>query len=230
MAGKPKRGDLENNTSEEIDPAAANVAFVAGLVLAVADCNDTLLFVFLSDFFLRKQVTQATVGLIISLIAVGMLVMTPFMAWVVPKVGGPARTLFLGAIAFTLVRFVTACLPFLGEGPLFIGSSSALMFTTGCIYAFTEVGGLAWVLAAAPPGQKAGAMAALMAARSMGMILGPPLGGILFDFIGFSWTCFSGALLFLVPLGMFMSTFTAPVEEKQDYPRSRRSRNREHRR
>lgn len=50
--------------------------------------------------------------------------------------------------------------------------SSILFFLTGCVYSFTEIGGLAWILMEAPEGGKSKAMAAMMTARMIGGLVG----------------------------------------------------------
>ena len=157
------------------------------------------------------------VGIIIALIAVGMLAMTPFMPKIMPKIGGPAKTLGLGVVLFLLTRFVTALLP-LFSGALLVLIAWVLMILQGAVYAFTEVGGLSWVLMAAPPGQKTGAMSVLVMSRSVGMVVGPPLGGILFDFFGFSWTCIIGGLLLVAPLLNSYDVFNAPIVQREPPP------------
>ena len=74
------------------------------------------------------------------------------------------------------------------------------------IYSFTEIGGLTWVLATAPEGYKSTAMATLMSARMSGALLGTPVGGVLFDLIGWVYTNCVCALILIVPIFVFSST------------------------
>ena len=65
--------------------------------------------------------------------------------------------------------------------------TSALLGRRGFVRLLISYGALPagqLVVLVAPPGQKSHAVAALVAARSTGMIIGPPVGGVLFDLIG----------------------------------------------
>ena len=187
----------------EIVPEAANSAFKAGTCLAIMDLNDTMVFPFLADFFLERDVTVAAVGMVFGAVSIGMLIFAILMPKIMPYFGGPARTLAVGISMFAVVRLMCAALPIFGTGAPLLGASLVVFFLTGCVYAFSEVGALSWVLYTAPKGQKVGAMAALMTARMMGAMLGTPVGGILFDFFGWPLTNVIGALSLITPLLLF---------------------------
>ena len=196
------------------DPAQ-HVAFVAGILLAALDLSDTMVFPFLGGFFMAHGVSQGMVGLIFALLSVGITVMVPFMSSIFAMVDGPARALGIGAIAFGGVRALTALLPFVPNGTPMLVCSSVIFFFTGCVYAVSEVGALSWVLLTAATGQKVGAMATLVSSRAIGSMLGTPVGGILFDLIGWSLTNIVGSAILFVPLVIFRSDFIAPLAVTQ---------------
>lgn len=85
---------------------------------------------------------------------------------------------------FCLVRLATACMDFFpseGDVPATELAASAnvlaplaalIFFLTGCLYSFSEIGGLAWILSISPDGSKGWTMAAMMSARMSGALLG----------------------------------------------------------
>eukprot|EP00966_Prymnesium_polylepis_P258716 5975460-Prymnesium_polylepis.2 len=74
------------------------------------------------------------------------------MPWLMPRIGGPAKTCFYGVILFVLTRLSCGLLPLAGDGtPLYL-CTSVLFFLTGLSYALAEVGGMAYVLGSAPSG------------------------------------------------------------------------------
>lgn len=185
------------------------VGFVAGTLLAALDLSDTMVFPFLAEFFMAHGVSQSRVGLMFALLSMGIGVMVPCMGAITAKVGGPSRVLVLGSLLFCIVRVLTALLPFVPDGTPMLATSSVIFFITGCVYAFSEIGALSWVLLAAKPGEKVGAVAILVSSRAMGSMLGTPVGGVLFDLMGWSLTNIAGALILLVPLVMFSTDLSA---------------------
>lgn len=184
-----------------------HIAFVAGTLLAALDLSDTMVFPFLAEFLMAHGVVQSSVGLIIGMVSVGICLVSPCMGSITVKVGGASRALAIGALLFCVVRILTALLPFIPDGTPMLVSSCAIFFITGCVYALSEIGALSWVLATAPSGQKIAAMAVLVSSRTLGMMLGTPVGGILFDLMGWSLTNVAGALILLVPLGFYRDQF-----------------------
>jgi MFS transporter, DHA1 family, inner membrane transport protein len=121
----------------------------------------------------------------------------------------------LGVLLFAFVRSATACLPLIGNNRVLLAVSYVLFLFTGFIYSFTEVGGLSWVLLTAPSGKKATATAAMFSARMIGSLLGTPIGGILFDLVGWTWTNLFGTALLLLPLTLFMPVLMEPIPKVQ---------------
>lgn len=171
----------------EEDTNGHRVAFVAGILGAALDLSDTMVFPFLADFCMAHGVSQSSVGLIFACLAVGIGMTAPCMGRISAYMGGPSRVLVVGALLFCVGRVLTGLLPVLvPDGLLMLVSSCAIFLVTGCAYALSEMGALSWVLSTAPSGQKVGALAILVSSRSTGMMLGPPLGGGLFDLIGWA--------------------------------------------
>ena len=196
----------------ELNEVTLKNAGIAGSFLAVLDLNDTMVFPFLADFFAKRDLTVRAVGACFGALSIGMLLCALAMPKLMPRLGGPARTLTAGVVLFTGVRFVTASLPLVGTGEQLLIVASAVYFLTGCIYAFAEVGALTWVLYTASPGQKVPAMAALTSARTLGAMLGTPVGGVLFDLIGWELTNFVGGLLLVAPLIVFGKDVVQPIK------------------
>jgi len=198
--------------AEEAEDPSMKIAATAGSLLAVMDLNDTMVFPFLADFFLNRGVTQGAVGMAFAALSVGMLIFALLMPKIMPIVGGPARTLGSGLALFGITRFLTAALPIFGTGTPLLSASLFVFFLQGCVYAFSEVGALTWVLYTAPPGKKTSAIGALTAARMMGGLLGTPVGGILFDVIGWVPTNILGGILLILPLYFVYDEVVKPIE------------------
>jgi len=190
----------EADKPEEEDDPGVKIAATAGALLAVMDLNDTMVFPFLADFFLPRGISQGAVGMAFAALSLGMLIFSLLMPKIMPKVGGPSRTLGSGLVLFGITRFLTAALPIFGGGNPLLAASLVVFFLQGCVYAFSEVGALTWVLYMAAPGKKTTAIGALTASRMMGGLLGTPVGGILFDLVGWVPTNIIGGLLLLAPV------------------------------
>ncbi|KAL1527824.1 hypothetical protein AB1Y20_009206 [Prymnesium parvum] len=208
---------------------ALKKAGIAGTFLACLDMSDTMVFPFLGEFFVHHGISKAFVGFIFGIMSVGMLIFCPIVPYFMPKIGGPAKTLLLGTLLFATVRIGTASMGLFHEedegengmmslsADYLVWYSSILFFLTGCVYSFTEIGGLAWILMEAPEGGKSKAMAAMMTARMIGGLVGTPLGGILFDLIGWAPTNLACTLLLLIPSAMFYKTLAQPVPQRAAY-------------
>ena len=129
---------VESATTEEAQNSL-RAATIISILLATIDLNDTLLFTFLPDFLLKRDVSQSVVGICTAMVSVGMIVFTPFMPTIIPRVGGPANAFALGIVSFTTIRLCNAFLPVVANGlPLFI-ATAIIFLLTGFSYAFTEV-------------------------------------------------------------------------------------------
>ena len=220
LAKEVVRGAVDKATSGQTDapiisPEALRVAGIAGSLLAVMDLNDTMVFPFLADFFLQRDVSQGAVGGAFAALSIGMLLFAIAMPKLMPLVGGPSRTLGVGLFLFGGIRFVCAALPLVGTGTPLLAVSLVVFFLQGCIYAFSEVGALTWVLYITPQGEKVPAVAALAGSRVLGGMLGTPLGGVLFDLIGWAPTNIVGGLLLVIPPFFFWKDVTKRIENME---------------
>jgi len=117
----------------EADDPGLKIAGVAGSLLAVMDLNDTMVFPFLADFFMARDVSQGAVGAAFAALSVGMTIFALAMPSIMPRVGGPSRTLGAGLALFALCRFATAALPLVGTGTPLLLASLAVFFCQGCV-------------------------------------------------------------------------------------------------
>ena len=190
--------DVEPQVQEQEDDYKSAAA--VGVLMGGLDACDMMVYVFMPKFYVARDVSLSQVGLLWALLAVGMLVGIPAVPWVMRRIGGPSRGCFFGVAAFAAVRASCAILPFLGNGVSLFVPTAALFLVTGLTYALAEIGGMAFVLSSAPPGKKVAAFGVLVGSRSVGSLIGPPLGGGLFNTCGFSLTMLISALLLLGPL------------------------------
>ena len=152
----------------------------ATLVVALAMFTDSLVFSLLvpilPSYLDRLGATQAAVGLLFAIFAVALLLATPLMGMLCDRIGYRVPMLVgLFGLGITTLSFA------------FLESYWALLFVRavqGVASAATATAGLA-LLAAAYPAEKRGqAIGLAMAGNAKGTLLGPPAGGLLFDWGG----------------------------------------------
>ncbi|KAL3927190.1 MAG: hypothetical protein SGPRY_002939, partial [Prymnesium sp.] len=98
----PSAGPLAEAVVAAIDKSEAVIealkkAGIAGSLFACLDMSDTMLVPFLGEFFVNHGVSQAYVGFTFAMMSLGMLIFCPLVPYIMPKIGGPARTLAFGA-------------------------------------------------------------------------------------------------------------------------------------
>jgi len=199
---------------------ALKIAAIAGTLLSIMDLNDMMVFPYLAAFFMERDVSKAAaqgaVGSCFLSLSIGMIGFSMMMPKIMPKIGGPSRTLLCGILMFGVLRFLTAALPLVGTGAAVVFVTVPIFFLQGCVYAFSEIGALTWTLYATPAGHKTAAMAALTAARMMGGMFGAPVGGILFDLMGWAPTNIVGGLLLIAPVFAFHKDAAPRIEGMEE--------------
>jgi len=184
---------------------------VAGTFLAAGDAADYMVFGFMPSYLSDRGVSKASIGLVLGSLSVGILTLTPFMSELMPRLGGPAKSLFLGSLIFALLRFLSAIMPLFdptmpnSDSSFLVYSTTGLFFLTGFTYSLIEVGSLAWVLATVPEDKRTEANSQLMMTRSAGTLIGPLAGGATFNAfgsgdLGYVMAMLLGVIILLLPL------------------------------
>jgi MFS family permease len=186
-------------------PAAADaaatfpVAAVVGMIYALVDANDSLIFAFLPGWFLDNGVSIAKSGAAFAANGIMMMITSLLVPQLMGGAGGAAKTFFYSSIVLCVALFFRMFLPLLVP----FGPSALLTYYVvdnafiGATWAFTEVTGLTWVMLSVPPAERTGAMAALTSARSLGNLVGPALGGAIYALGGLMLAVLSGIALLL---------------------------------
>ena len=187
-------------------------------VCAVADMSRGILAPFLPAVADTRNISSLTVGAIFATPAVAVVLATPAAPSLVHSVGERVALVTSGFI------FATSMLAFAWvdrlpiDGHWFTASAIGLRAVQGlaCTAMDTAAGSL--VMRAAPPGRESDSMGWLEAARGLGSLLGPPVGGLLYDLSGWEppfLTSGGVALLLLIPLALFVPAPAPSCEQSK---------------
>jgi len=179
---------------------APGILALVTLILFTDMVSYDLVVPFLPDYARTWGVGQAGVGLLFGAYALALLLTVPLAGWVCDRLGA-VRGLQLGAAGLFLsqVLYVIAD----GRGMLF--AARALQGAAGGM-AWTA--GLALLAVTFPAGQRGRALGTAMAGMSLGTLVGPPLGGLLFAWggprcpflVSSVWTFLLGLGLICLPI------------------------------
>jgi MFS family permease len=178
---------------------------------------------FMQDFARPWGVGERELGFLFGVYAVSLLITIPFAGRLCDRFGA-GRTLRLGVCALlsSLVLFATAAsAPMLFAARVVQGAAGAMSWTAG----------LALLAAAFPADRRGRALGIAMSGMSLGTLVGPPLGGLLFDwggprmpFFAFAgWTVLILVLLVVTPLRYAaLDRVPGPSGPCKEAPRPRR--------
>src|SRR5437763_4931995 len=128
---------------------------------------------FLQDFARPWGVGERELGFLFGVYAVALLVTIPFAGRLCDRLGaGRALRLGAGGLLLSLVLYATAN----GQVMLFVGRA-----VQGAAGGMSWTAGLALLAAAFPADRRGRALGTAMAGMSLGTLVGPPVGGLLFD-------------------------------------------------
>jgi MFS family permease len=173
------------------------VAKYVGLILATIDANDWMVFTFFPTWCLQQGLTETDAGVIMSMMGIGLLVGAPFVQFLIPRAGGPHRTLWYANRVYAFTRILCIGLIFVPQSILY-PVCCVLFLITGLIWAVDEVSATAWVMLSVSSAEKrSGAIGYMVGGRMLGSLLGPGLGGMLFS-LGGLWLPFAVGLVVLL--------------------------------
>jgi predicted MFS family arabinose efflux permease len=161
------------------------------MVLLLSFALDLLLYSLVVSFLpartLALGATPAVTGALFAAYAAGLLLATPPAGWLTDRLGA-RTTLLVGLVALlgaTLLFAFADSLPSLALARAGQGISSGVTWTSG----------LALLVQLYTPTRRPRAFAALFMAVGVGLLVGPPLGGLLYTWGGFSAPFLVGAAL-----------------------------------
>lgn len=171
---------------------------VLGLVVAaVGEMYFAMLFPFFPGAAIEHGVSSQMVGVIFSLMALGQLVAAPLAPLLRERLYLPAQTVLLSCTA------ASACLAFsfgltgtLADTAMFIACTGTLRFCQGLVTSSLEVTLTGLVVRQLSSEGAAHANGLLMSCRGMAMLVGPVIGGTLFQLGGYKLPFVFGGALF----------------------------------
>lgn len=209
------REDDDNNKSRDNDDRdILKVAKYVGLLLAAVDANDWMVFAFFPEWCIQRGLSETKAGTIVSMLGVGLVLCAPFTQFYIGSAVGPNKTLWFGSRCYVFTRLMCIALLFIPTPALF-QIACGVFLVTGMCWAVTEVSAAAWVLTSVNAEHRVTAMGYMLGARILGSIIGPALGGILFD-IGGLWMPFSFGFFILITVQQYGKPFfTEEVEYEE---------------
>jgi MFS transporter, DHA1 family, solute carrier family 18 (vesicular amine transporter), member 1/2 len=176
------------------------------LVLFGVFTLDTLLYgiviPFLPGRILALGGTQVVVGMLFASYAVGFLLATPFSGWLTDRFGGQ-RILVLGLLLLfisTLVFAFSSTLPLLFLARTLQGVAGAIPWTAGLAIIASEYSGA----------QRYRRFTQVFSATSIGTLIGPALGGLLYTWRGFQAPFIVMAILIALESIVILIVFVRP--------------------
>jgi MFS family permease len=155
---------------------------------------------FMQDFARPWGVGERELGFLFGAYSIALLITIPIAGRLCDRIGaGPALRLGAGGLLLSLVLYATA------SGQVMLYAARAVQGAAG---GMSWTAGLALLAAAFPAERRGRALGIAMAGMSLGTLVGPPIGGLLFDWGGprmpfgifTAWTAGILSLLFLTRL------------------------------
>ncbi len=203
-------GHMASTSVQEPQVAAAEkfacraVIFVC-LICALSDMNFSMLVAFFPAAAGAKGVSSAVTGVLFGLSQLFSLIATPVAPTVCRRFGG-GRVLLLALIS---QGSFTVAFAFTGLSTSTIGfiiSCAALRAAQGVAAAFTEVAGIGLLMRSVPSDKASDAVGWSEAARGVGVMIGPVLGGALDGLVGYAAPFLTaGFALWLCALAMLLA-------------------------
>jgi MFS family permease len=160
-------------------------AAICCLSCASADVGSSLFAPFFPAHAAKRGLSSTLVGGIFALPMISMLLVTPLMPQLQRRCG-VRLTLVVSMLGQAISIFAFGFVDSLTHDPAaFSAACLASRAVLGVASAGSEVAATTILISAAPPNLRAQALGWAEAARGLGSMLGPPLGGLLFEYGGF---------------------------------------------
>jgi MFS family permease len=204
------RAELPSETRLYLEHAA-----ICCLSCASADVGGSLFAPFFPAHAAERGLSSTLIGVIFALPMISMLLVTPL----VPQLQrscGVRLTLIVSMLAQAACIFAFGFVDWLPHDPAaFSAACLAARAVLGVASAGSEVAATTILISSAPPSLRAQSLGWAEAARGLGSMLGPPLGGLLFQYGGFPLPFFVvGAANALLTLPLLRLPKASPEEKE----------------
>ena len=202
-APRAKRGSLVSG--DEFPTTDRTSLIFCCLATALSDLNFSLIAPFFPSVALSHGLTSTGIGVIFAAQPLSVMI-GALLAPDVLERSGPFVSLRAATFAQAAFTFVMATTDHLFEGWLpFLVACTCLRVLQGLACGLTETASASLAMRSVPADQIAGAVGMVSAARAVGVVAGPPLGGLGFDFLGFAAPfAFASALLLTLAFVMVL--------------------------
>jgi len=191
-----------------IDHFDLGTILVAAFVWAMSDMSSLTISAYFPSYAEREfAVSKSVVGMMFATTAVMELMVMPFVPWVMALVNSPLKVLRLASFALAVVNLLWA-FAYMFE-LYFVTVCFVLRAGQGVAMSFVEVASSSIGLRSAGPKRVGEALGIIFSVRAAGMLVGPILGGVLFQVGGYpapgvatSVLIFVTGLLTLIPVSL----------------------------
>ena len=176
---------------------------------------------FAVDYVQVRGLSYTQAGLLMGIcMLVAMGFTAPFMPYIMPKLGGASRTCLTGVLLYATSRFFIVPIgTIISPKPLF-WLTLLLFMCSGVAFAGAEIGAGATIYCSMPPEMRYEANAVFLKYRVFGGLLGPALGGTLYQYGGFA-TPFSVGGMALLCTAMYFKEDLDGMPTTPQMPRGR---------
>jgi len=215
MDGRDKDGDeagwpAEKSGGGAMPPSVHLMCMAIGLF----EMNNASSTSFMPSHYKSRGVTQAQIGMMLGVGAVGLLCVTPAMPTILRKFGGAPKVFIVVGWLFVASRMVFAMTGYLTDPTLITALATTAFALQFAVASAIEVCGSTIVLASVDnTTDRTKANGLLQGGRCLGALCGPIVGGYLYETIGFTPTVASIA----AALGLLMLWATSMLRSMQAY-------------
>ncbi|KAL1529627.1 hypothetical protein AB1Y20_000569 [Prymnesium parvum] len=203
---QPKKGAEASEREAVADPNADLIKCLASFLLLI-DIDANMMGVFLPGWFLQHGVTFTWIGILLAIPAVTNVIISPFMPYVIKRAGGPPKVFFWACLSFIPFRSCMLLLPLLESASAIFYAAAVIQVAAGCSAVAGSIAAPSWMLDTVPFEKRTESVALMASIRSSSALIGPALGGILYDAFGYTTTMLYGALAPGLALFVFRKTF-----------------------
>eukprot|EP01127_Copromyxa_protea_P010670 TRINITY_DN2612_c0_g1_i1.p1 TRINITY_DN2612_c0_g1~~TRINITY_DN2612_c0_g1_i1.p1 ORF type:complete len:447 (-),score=63.61 TRINITY_DN2612_c0_g1_i1:55-1395(-) len=199
-----------------IEAKALRTLVVLCIINFLVFCSYPIPSPFLPGVLTERGVSHGMIGIIFSSMTAAMFVLSPFVSLISSKFS--RKTMFVGSL--TLEAFCIACFAFIDrlEGTTLVGVAITLRVIAGIGATVCETLSISIVVDVVPPDKVTKIFGLMEMFAGLGLMTGPPLGGLLFQFFGFETTFFinAGLLLVTIVLSFFWLPSTNSMKPEED--------------
>jgi len=177
-------------------------------------CTYPLPSPFLPGVLEKRGVDATMTGIIFSIMTASMFVLSPFVSY--PSRWFGRKAVFTAGLLIEAAGIVGFGFIDRLEGNTLIGVAVTLRIISGAGAAICETLSVSYLVDATPPGKLSKWFGLLEIFPGLGLMAGPPLGGFIFEYVGFLPTFLVNAGMLLVPVVLGVLWLPSDAEEGDD--------------